>query len=376
MDIKSTLLHLSLIKDIGPATIEKLVQTVSFFTLKNIYNVSAKELISLANLPESKAKLIVDGLKNKKLLEDELNIIAKNSIEFLCVYDSDYPDILKNSHLPPTIIYTVGKKLEKLEKTIAVVGSRKADNYGQTIINSIIPELVANKWCIVSGGALGIDSMAHDITINHGGKTIAVLGSGLLKPYPNTNKSLFRKIIDNNGTIVSPFPLKMSALAGNFPARNRIIAGLSQACLVVQAADKSGALITAQYALDQGKEVCAVPGPIDNVLSAGCHKLISQGAAIITNATDIFNILNEIPITQITKKITPDDTPTSIDKSPGIIVNSLHSQLLSLCSKPKSFDEILVSLSLDSNKLQDTLFDMQLDNIIKQDPSGFWIKNI
>lgn len=376
MDIKSTLLHLSLIKDIGPATIEKLVQTVSFFTLKNIYDLSIQDLTSLSNLPISKTKLIVDGLKNKKLLEDELNIISKNSIEYLCVYDSDYPDILKNSHLPPTIIYTVGKKLEKIEKAIAVVGSRKADDYGQTIINSIVPELVANKWCIVSGGALGIDSMAHDITINHGGRTISVLGSGLLKPYPNTNKSLFRKIIDNNGTIVSPFPLKMNALAGNFPARNRIISGLSQACLVVQAADKSGALITAQYALEQGKEVCAVPGPIDNELSVGCHKLIAQGAAIITNANDIFNILNEIPVIQLSnKKLTPSDQPTSISQSPKV-ENSLNTQLLNLCSTPKSFDEILATLLLESNQLQDTLFDMQLDNIIKQDISGFWIKNI
>ena len=142
---------------------------------------------------------------------------------------------------------------------IAVVGSRSGTAYGKRAIQALIPPLVAQQWHIVSGGAMGIDAFAHQATLQAGGTTIAVLGSGLLQWYPAEHRRLFTEILEKNGTLLSAFPMNMEPLQGNFPARNRIIAGLSRACVVVQAAQKSGASITAKFALEQGREVFAVP---------------------------------------------------------------------------------------------------------------------
>ena len=162
-------------------------------------------------------------------------------------------------------------------------------------VTSFIPELVHNGCSIVSGGALGIDGLAHRATLEAQGVTVAVLGSGLLKPYPAAHKTLFKKIIECRGALVSCFPLLTEPKPALFPARNRIIAGLSRGCLVVQAGIPSGALITAQYAVDEGREVFAVPGSLDNPLSVGCHRLISQGATLVTSASDILASFGIMP---------------------------------------------------------------------------------
>jgi DNA processing protein len=229
-----------------------------------------------------------------------------------------------------------------------------------------VPRLVEQDWEIISGGAAGVDCMAHKETLDCGGKTIAVFGSGLLHAYPTENKSLFRSIVQNNGILVSPFPLNAQPSKWNFPARNRIISGLSQGCLVVQAAKKSGALITAQFGLDQGKQIFALPGLIDNELSAGCHKLIQQGAKLVTDVCDILEefgekiVIKEPPYAKATggKEKPADKKPTD--------------PILKHITTPISIDELSNKTSLDLSELQNKLFMLQIEGKIRQNIVGLW----
>lgn len=372
----NTLLHLSLIENTGPATIEKLVQALSFDQLDKLYFLSAKELQELTGLSYATAQRIVLGLQDKKILEQELLLLERNNIACITLFDKEYPPLLKNIHLPPVVLYIQGRPLD-YTKCVAFVGSRQADRYGMAVIQKLVPELVAAGYTIVSGGALGIDTLAHQAALACNGSTVAVLGSGLLKPYPTANTRLFNTIAEQNGSVISSFSLQCSALAGNFPARNRIIAGLSSACIVIQAAEKSGALITARYALEQGREVGAVPGAIDNPLSAGCHKIISDGAALITSAQDILHLVSDaMPIRAVVRQESSMLLSQPIKKQiQQTIPQTPQEHVLLYAQIPVSFDELLLKTALSSAELQDLLFNLQLDGLIEQNFMGLWCKS-
>ena len=261
-----------------------------------------------------------------RILETELSLIEKYEISWVTVFDACYPALLKQIYLPPVILYYKGCSLER-SPLLAVVGSRKGDSYGKLAVERIIPPLVEQGYGIVSGGALGIDALAHAATIASQGSTFVVLGSGLLWPYPRSHVRLFKQVVESGGALISCFPLQQEALPGLFPARNRIIAGLSQGCLVVQAARASGALITAYHALHEGREVFAVPGRIDAPLSEGCHSLIAQGALLTTSAEDIF--------TAFQSHRAPVQSATGSPKE--IVLNA--------CTVPRSTQELILCLS-------------------------------
>lgn len=386
MNNETILLHLALIDQVGPATIEKVVAgltKIQNFSLNQLYYLNKKDLIYYANLNENIAQRIVNGLQDKNILNEELNLISKYNIKILSLFDVDYPNWLKQIYLPPIILYIKANQDFKFnQKSIALVGSRKANAYGYKIVNKLIPELVANNYTTVSGGALGIDTQVAQTTLDSKGQTIAVLGSGLLNAYPAINKNLFNKISES-GAVISSFALRTSALPGNFPARNRIIAGLSKACVVIEAAKQSGALITAQFALEQGREVCAVPGPIDDPLSEGCHKLISDGAHLITCANDILNILGEeIKITQVSQapgKSKSNHTNEIKEQNLSILKpqepKTIQEHILDLAAEPISFDELQYKLNLENLELQSILLNLQLEGLISQNFAGLWQKN-
>ncbi len=285
MKKRNSLLHLSLIEGIGPATIVKLYKVLESIHSWNIRDFQAYGMSAAV------AALIVQGLQQAKLLEDELNLIDKYSVQLITLLDKEYPPLLKAIYAPPPVLYVAGNVSLTHPKMLAVVGSRASDAYGMSTARKLVEPLAQQGWTIVSGGALGIDGVAHNAALSVQGKTIAVFGSGLLRPYPARHKELFRRIVDQ-GALVSCFPLNTEPKPGLFPARNRIIAGLAKACLVVQAAQKSGALITASFALNEGREVLAVPGAIDNPLSMGCHKLIQDGAQVVTCSEDVSRLLS------------------------------------------------------------------------------------
>ncbi len=286
--MRRTLLHLSLIPGIGPATVQRLCRALGAEKISEIYLWSTQDFCSRVDLPLALAQALSYGLSQSLLLERELELIESQSVSWCTLYDDDYPALLKQIHYPPLVLYWWGERLSAFDPAVALVGSRKANVYGRQAIERLIPDFVQAGWGVVSGGALGADAMAHEVTLDVRGKTCAIIGSGLLNPYPALNKRLFMRIREQGGALVSPFPLAMQALPGNFPARNRIIAGMSKATVVIQAAEKSGALITAYFALEQGREVGAVPGPITDLLSVGCHTLLREGAVLVSSAVDIF----------------------------------------------------------------------------------------
>jgi DNA processing protein len=272
-------------------------------------------------------------------------------------------------------------------KCLAIVGSRKANAYGQNSINAIVPDLVIAGYTIVSGGAIGIDTMAHEAAVHCGGKTIAVLGSGLLRPYPSRNISLFKSIVENGGAVVSSFPLTMESLPGNFPARNRIVTGLARGCLVVQAAHKSGALISANYAMEQGREVFAIPGHIGDELSAGCNQIIQEGAKLVTCSADILQEFGD-RIVQIDRQVIEQKAQQlHIDSVSSayseLVEGSEHEEMVHYsaaqkdivraCKKPISLEDIVATTQLDFAIVQSELFNLQLDGVIELDFTGMWV---
>lgn len=211
--------------------------------------------------------------------------MADYEIKSINIEDSNYPKLLKEINNPPKILYYIGKWPNTNLFPLAIVGSRESDFYGEQVIKELLSEEILNKTVIISGLAIGIDAVAHKIAKN----TIAVLGTGLDEAsfYPKENLELYHQIISKGGLIISEFPVGTKANPKNFPQRNRIIAGLSQAALIIQAKIRSGALITARLALEEGREVLTVPGSIFNELSAGPHYLINQGASVITNSEEL-----------------------------------------------------------------------------------------
>lgn len=372
--MNKVLLHLVLISDIGPAAIAKIQRVLPFEHFEQLYRWSIQDFMYKAGLSPKVAENLVQGLFDTSIVDKELALIEKHGIRWVSLDQEEYPESLRNTHLPPYILYWKGADLTVLEHSIAVVGSRKANAYGEAFINKNVPDIIASGWCVVSGGALGADTMAHKAALASKGITCAVIGSGLLVPYPSSNKRLFEAIVANGGIVMSPFPLTMEAFPGNFPARNRIISGLSQATVVVQAAIKSGALITAFYALEQGREVCAVPGPLNDLLSEGCHAIIREGALLVTCAQDIllacgdaslFNVGYDSRASQLTI-----DAPHPVQEVKEVYPYT--DPVMQACNAPQMFDDLCVLLGYDETQLQERLLTLQLEGFLDQDIMGRW----
>lgn len=226
---------------------------------------------------------------NLEMMENKLK---KENISFVTWHDLKYPGLLKEIPAPPFILYYRGclESLDDKNKNrLAIVGSRKHSAYAEKIIKNFLPSLAAQKIEIISGLALGVDSLAHQETLNNNGITIAVLGTGLnlASIYPAVNRRLAQEIINRGGVLLSEFPPDTQPLPQNFPQRNRIISGLAQATLVIEAKEKSGSLITADFALNQNREVLAIPGNIFAEFSGGTNNLIKSGAKTVTKIEDI-----------------------------------------------------------------------------------------
>lgn len=279
--------------------------------LSRIEEISSKILIGLLNKYKSpeilwnktKKELLADGIKQiyaEKLvngsyrtnLDKYLEYMSKNNIEIIDIYNKYYPDKLKLIYDPPIVLYVKGNKTILNNKSIAIVGCRLPTNYGKNIANNMAYNLSVNNINIISGLARGIDTCSHIGCLKAKGTTIAVVGCGLDRVYPEENKKLFEDIIKSGGAVISEYVIGTRPLAKNFPRRNRIISGLSNGTLIIEAKEKSGTLITADFALEQGKEVYAVPGNITSINSFGTNELIKQGAKIVTNVQDILEDLN------------------------------------------------------------------------------------
>ncbi|MBV8661250.1 MAG: DNA-protecting protein DprA [Candidatus Dependentiae bacterium] len=358
------ILHLSLIPGVGPATIKIILEKVAREDFGQLYSFRVSDFCELG-LTYDRAMKLVAGLQDQSLLEKELGLIEKYKIGWCTLGSSEYSALLAEIEQPPAVIYYQGQNLFAQEKAIAFVGARKADAYARVVVNKLVPPLIQDNWVIVSGGALGTDTFVHESVVTCQGKTIVVLGSGLLHWYPASNHGLFNKVIQAGGMIVSCFSLQTQPIAANFPARNRIIAGLSQGSVVVQAASKSGALITAEFALEQGRQVFAVPGSIEHGLHDGCHYLIQQGAKLVTNVHDILIEFGYANIQQIREEQT--QLPLLVQESDSDSIAILDKLLVAT-----STEDLLGSLDLSLEDLMQKLFDLSLQGKINQDIMGLW----
>lgn len=359
------LLHLSLIDGVGPATVAALLRCGH----ENLYSFTEHDCVVQAGLTQASAKKVVAGLADRALLERELSLVERHGVQWTTIGSNNYPELLRTIYLPPIVLYWRGK-LTSYHRALAVVGSRKASRYAQMAIERIVPDLVEHGVCIVSGGALGADTMAHECTLNAGGVTVAILGSGLLEQYPSANKKLFERMVAEGGAVVSPFPLANIALPGNFPARNRVIAGMSNACMVVQAAARSGALITAHYALDQGKEVLAVPGMINDALSEGCHGLLQEGAHLATSAQDVLAVFGELKNLAPVGSLVETESVQEVEEVS--FEKLLTKRILAACLEPRAMEDLIIEIGVGSEDLMQALFDLQLAGKLQQNFAGLW----
>ena len=271
-------------------SIRKKLEILEYFkTAKDFFYASISEVRTFCEKNRINVKNILD-VKNETIIEKYINELYKHNINFICQNNKSYPTLLKNIPDAPLGLHIIGDMPDDTYNKVGLIGARKCTQYGAMNAYKFGKELGQNNVVVVSGMALGIDSMAHKGALDGNGKTIAVLGCGLDIVYPPSNKGLRDEII-NNGCIISEYPIGTPPYPANFPTRNRIISGISDAILVVESAKKSGTLITVGQALEQGRDVFAIPGNINSVMSEGTNNLIKDCAFPVTNVDDILSNL-------------------------------------------------------------------------------------
>lgn len=329
----------------------------TFGTARDVWGAPIQKLLQ-AGLRESNANRLIEKRADLKIekIEQELN---EHEIKIVCKDDIAFPPLLKHLYdSPPALFYKGTLKENTFKHALAVVGSRKISSYGYQIITQIIPALIRAGVTIVSGMALGSDGFAHTRTLDAGGTTIAFLGSGIDDDslYPRSHISLARRIMANNGAIISEFSPGTLPLRHHFPVRNRLIAGSTFGVLVTEAAEDSGSLITARLSLEYGRDVFAVPGSIHAPLSIGPNKLIQMGAQLVLNADDILNSFNLTSVQEL--PFTKQKNNTSHTPNEQIILD-----LLAPC--PLHIDQLIAKSAFESKQVSTALTMLELNGNIK-----------
>jgi DNA processing protein len=351
-------LALKSVRGVGNRLFLRLVK--HFRTPENVFKAKIRDLLSVDGVGESLASSISRYKHSKAVLED-MALVKKHGASIVTYDHPHFPLLLKEIYDPPPFLYVFGQ-LQPDSVNIAVVGSRNATSYGRTVTTRLSADLATRGFTIVSGMARGIDTAAHVGALSAGGKTIAVLGSGLGTVYPAENKRLFEKIREN-GAVISEFPFFALPEAHHFPARNRIISGLTVGTVIVEATQKSGSLITAKLAAEQGREVFAVPGSITSFKSTGTHSLIKQGAKLVEQANDIIEELN---LVGHTSKAMPKPMPV-MDLTPEekLVFNQLTPY-------PTHIDNLVRQLSLPAGELSGLLLNLELKGLATHEPGNLF----
>lgn len=365
MDNVEYLLTLHSVNGFGPIRLKAILEY--FKDPKIAWEASEKEIINLG-IPKNIAELLSETRK-KINPEKYVESIIKSGISWTTIFDENYPKLLKEIYDPPIILFYKGEILESDKKSIAVVGTRKMTSYGKLVTEKITEELVGFGITIVSGLARGVDTEAHKSAILANGRTLAILGGGLNHIFPPENIELSKKISSGFGAIISEFPPDHPSLPGNFPARNRIISGLSKGVLITEAAEDSGSLITARLALEQGRDVFAVPGPITSDLSKGPSILIKQGAGLITSASEILEELGW----EKSEKLEMRDKRVQMENETKL--TEIEKKILgNLENENKHIDDLCRELNLSAAIISSSLIKMEIGGLIKNLGGGNYLK--
>jgi len=356
-------LALVMIPGLGNIALKRLLER--FREPEGIFKASLVELCEVEGIREEIARCIVkkrpSGDPDKELRKAE-----DHGARILTYTDPTYPGLLREIHDPPMVLYIKGRDIPDNRTFIAVVGSRNSTSYGQKAAEKIGQGLARRGLGVVSGMARGIDSSSHWGCLEGKGLTIAVLGTGVDIVYPPSNRKLYDRIAEK-GIIISEFPMGSPPMPNNFPIRNRVISGLCRGTVIVEATKNSGSLITASLALEQGRELFAVPGSINSFKSMGCHYLIKQGACLIENADDILEALGmnypSVPKTDTFRERTPD----GMDDAESALYNIIGDY-------PVHIDQIARDGKMTPGEVSSLLMKMELKGIIRQLPGKMFVR--
>lgn len=348
------------LKGIGIKKIEALLEY--FKTPYQIYCGKENDLKQIGKLNEKDVASIIYS-RNTDVIKRELEILEKMGIQFITKVDKEYPRRLRNIFDAPIALYVKGRLPKEDYVSIAVIGARNCTNYGKEIAKLFALELSKYNIEIISGLARGIDSCAHIGSLKAEGATFGVLGCGIDLCYPAENIDLYMQI-QQTGGIISEYGLGVRPIAGNFPMRNRIISGLSDGILVIEAKEKSGSLITVDMGLEQGKNIYAIPGKVTDGLSEGCNNLIKMGAKLVTNPTEIID-----DFLLISKKLQDDSKKNNL-----LLETEEKIVYASLSLEPKHIEEIILETKLSRNLIIDILLTLELKNYVKEIMKNYYVQ--
>ena len=360
MDKREYWFWLNNIEGIGNIKIRRLLEF--YGDAENIYKAKENELVKIPGLSEKDIFNIFDE-QNKKIINSKYDKYNKDKVAFVFPWEADYPDKLNELYDKPQILYYIGRSPNKNIKSVAIIGARNCSEYGRKMAKEIAYELSRKSVDIISGLAMGIDSEAHEGAVMAGGTTYAVLAGGVNKCYPASNYNLYVDIIRHGG-IISEYPPDTNTVPGMFPLRNRIVSGLADVVVVVEAGAKSGSLITVNHALEQNKTVYAVPGRMVDKMSIGCNRLIAEGAGILTSIDVLFE---ELGIECLEKeKEEKNNMGLASDEK------MLYSLLLDFI--PRSLDSIVEDTKAPVGVVLTALLGLELKGFIKEISKNFYVR--
>jgi DNA processing protein len=351
-------LALCRVKGLGCVSFKKLA--AQFADPRKIFAASRSALEEVEDLRAD----AIDGIVNFHewaAVNDEIGRVRGAGITLICYSEASYPARLRMIADPPPLLYVKGELHGVDDKAVAIVGSRSASDYGRRVARDLARGLAGAGFTVVSGMARGIDGMAHEAALNSGGRTIAVLGSGVERAYPPEHDKLYQRI-STNGAVISELPIGTRPMAFNFPARNRLISGLSLGVVVVEATEKSGSLITASLAVEQGREVFAVPGEVGSSRSRGAHRLIRQGAKLVENVDDI---LEEIAPQLLARSGTANAAPLALPQSASAEARNIFALLE---AGSLQIDEVIEKSALAAPRVLQILLELELQGYVRQLP--------
>ncbi len=367
MEPHEALVALNLIEHVGPIRLRQLLE--HFGEAPEVLRASKQQLLQVRNIGEETAEAIANWEKSIDL-NGELKRIGEFGCRIVAQADAEYPELLRQIYDPPILLYVKGQLLPKDKNAVAMVGSRMTTHYGMEAARRLAYQLAYVGVTVVSGAARGIDSAAHQGALSGKGRTIAVLGTGINLVFPSENRELYERIA-SNGALITQFPFNRKPDKQSFPIRNRIVAGMTLGTVVVEANLTSGALITANFAVEYGRQVFAVPGRIDSPRSKGCHELIKKGAKLCEGAEDI---LSEFEYLFPASNRPPSASETGV--LPAIELSENEQKVYdALNHEESSIDEVIRSSHLPSSAVSVALLSLEMKRLVKQLPGKLFVRN-
>jgi DNA processing protein len=367
MDSREALIALNLIEHVGPVRVRLLLE--HFGDAPKVLQASKSELLRVRNIGDETAGAIA-GWEKTVDLAGELKRVQEFGCHVLIQGDEDYPELLRHIYDPPIVLYAKGQLTAKDKNAVAMVGSRMTTHYGIETARKLAYQLAYVGVTVVSGGARGIDTASHQGALAAKGRTVCVLGTGINIVFPPENAELFERIAEN-GAVITQFPFNRSADKQSFPIRNRIVAGMTLGTVIVEADMNSGALITANFATEYGRQVFAVPGRIDSPRSKGCHDLIKKGAKLCEGAEDI---LSEFEYLFPAANRPPSPGETGV--LPALELSENERRVYdSLSHEESSIDEVIRRSGLPSSAVSVALLSLEMKHVIKQLPGKLFVQN-